>query len=180
MKQKSTNIQHYAMYFGTYMGIYWILKFILFPLSFTIPFLSFLFVGLTIGVPFMGYYYLKTYRNKICGGTITFNRAFAFTALVYLFASMLTAVAHFVYFQFIDQGMILEHLQEQVNLLLDLNENNPDYNYLEDTFNQMLNYLSGLTATDITLDNLSRNTFIGVLMAIPTALIGRRKPKSAI
>ena len=28
------------MHFGTYMGIYWILKFILFPLGFHIPFLS--------------------------------------------------------------------------------------------------------------------------------------------
>ena len=45
----------YAMLFGTYLGGYWILKFILFPLGLTIPFLSFLFVGLTLCVPFMGY-----------------------------------------------------------------------------------------------------------------------------
>ena len=36
----------YAMLFGTYLGGYWILKFILFPLGLTIPFLSFLFVGI--------------------------------------------------------------------------------------------------------------------------------------
>ncbi len=33
----------YAMLFGTYLGGYWILKFILFPLGLTTPFLSFLF-----------------------------------------------------------------------------------------------------------------------------------------
>lgn len=48
------------MHFGTYMGAYWILKFILFPLGLTIPFLLFLFFGLTLGVPFMGYYYART------------------------------------------------------------------------------------------------------------------------
>ena len=46
-------LSQYAMLFGTYLGGYWILK-ILFPLGLTIPFLSFLFVGLTLCVPFMG------------------------------------------------------------------------------------------------------------------------------
>ena len=178
MKQRNTSIQHHAMYFGTYMGVYWILKFILFPLSFTIPFLTFLFIGLTLGVPFLGYYYLKIYRNKVCGGVITFSQAFVFTALVYLFASMLTAVAHFIYFQFIDQGLVLGHMQEQVNMLLEANIDNPQYDFYDKTFNEAISYLSSLTATDITLDNLSRNTFLGVLLAIPTALIGRRKPKT--
>ena len=62
----------YAMLFGTYLGGYWILKFILFPLGLTIPFLSFLFVGLTLCVPFMGYYYVRMYRNTVCSGSISF------------------------------------------------------------------------------------------------------------
>lgn len=60
------------MHFGTYMGIYWILKFILFPLGFHIPFLSLLFVILTLSVPFIGYHYAKMYRDKICGGVSIF------------------------------------------------------------------------------------------------------------
>ena len=65
----------YAMLFGTYLGGYWILKFILFPLGLTIPFLSFLFVGLTLCVPFMGYYYVRMYRNTVCSGSISFLHA---------------------------------------------------------------------------------------------------------
>ena len=177
MKQGSSNIQQYAMYFGTYMGIYWILKFILFPLSFKIPFLSFLFVGLTLGVPFMGYYYLKIYRDKACGGIISFRKAFAFTFLVYMFAAMLAAVAHFIYFQFIDHGAIYLAMETQIKVLLEVNEGSADYNSLEDTFKEALDYMAGLTPTDITLDNLSRNTFLGIILAIPTALIGQRNTK---
>lgn len=66
------------MHFGTYMGVYWILKFILFPLGLSIPFLLFLFFGLTLGVPFMGYYYARTYRDKVCGGSIRFLQAWVF------------------------------------------------------------------------------------------------------
>ena len=80
------------MHFGTYMGIYWILKFILFPLGFHIPFLSLLFVILTLSVPFIGYHYAKMYRDKICGGSIQFSHAMLFTIFMYMFASLLVAV----------------------------------------------------------------------------------------
>ena len=56
--------QRYAMLFGTYMGGFWILKFILFPVGLSVPFLLFLFMGLTLCVPFMGYYYARMYRNS--------------------------------------------------------------------------------------------------------------------
>ncbi len=95
------------MHFGTYMGIYWILKFILFPLGFHIPFLSLLFVILTLSVPFIGYHYAKMYRDKICGGSIQFSHAMLFTIFMYMFASLLVAVAHYAYFQFIDHGFIV-------------------------------------------------------------------------
>ena len=95
------------MHFGTYMGIYWILKFILFPLGFHIPFLSLLFVILTLSVPFIGYHYAKMYRDKICGGSIQFSHAMLFTIFMYMFASLLVAVAHYAYFQFIDHGFII-------------------------------------------------------------------------
>ena len=95
------------MHFGTYMGIYWILKFILFPLGFHIPFLSLLFVILTLAVPFIGYHYVKMYRDKICGGSIQFSHAVLFTIFMYMFASLLVAVVHYIYFQFIDHGFIV-------------------------------------------------------------------------
>lgn len=95
------------MHFGTYMGVYWILKFILFPLGLSIPFLLFLFFGLTLGVPFMGYYYARTYRDKVCGGSIRFLQAWVFIVFMYMFAALLTAVAHYIYFRFIDHGFIV-------------------------------------------------------------------------
>lgn len=107
MTENRSYLQKYAMHFGTYMGIYWILKFILFPLAFHIPFLSLLFVILTLAVPFIGYHYVKMYRDKICGGSIQFSHAVLFTIFMYMFASLLVAVAHYAYFQFIDHGFII-------------------------------------------------------------------------
>lgn len=75
MAENRGYMQRYAMLFGTYMGGFWILKFILFPVGLSVPFLLFLFMGLTLCVPFMGYYYARMYRNQVCGGGISFLHA---------------------------------------------------------------------------------------------------------
>lgn len=105
------------MLFGTYLGGYWILKFILFPLGLTTPFLSFLFMGLTICVPFMGYYYVRMYRNTACGGSISFLHAWIFTVFMYMFAALLTAMAHYIYFRFIDHGFVINAYESQIDIL---------------------------------------------------------------
>ena len=106
MTENRSYLQKYAMHFGTYMGAYWILKFILLPLMFAIPFFQLLYVILTLAVPIIGYYYVKIYRDKVCGGAIQFSHAVLFTIFMYMFASLLVAVAHYIYFQFIDHGFI--------------------------------------------------------------------------
>ncbi len=165
------------MHFGTYMGAYWILKFILFPLGLTIPFLLFLFIGLTLGVPFMGYYYARMYRNKICGGEISFVQAWIFTVFMYMFAALLTAMAHFIYFRFIDQGFIIN----TYTALLDstLQAGIPGMSSYINQFKETMEVLRSLSPIDITLQLLSQNVFYGSILAIPTALVVKRKKKIA-
>lgn len=165
------------MHFGTYMGAYWILKFILFPLGLTIPFLLFLFIGLTLGVPFMGYYYARMYRDKICGGEINFVQAWIFTVFMYMFAALLTAMAHFIYFRFIDQGFI-------INTYTSLLDNTsqagiPGMSSYINQFKETMEVIRSLSPIDITLQLLSQNVFYGSILAIPTALIVKKKKNIA-
>ena len=164
------------MLFGTYMGGYWILKFVFFPLGLSIPFLSLLFMGVTICVPFMGYYYARIYRNTACGGSIGFLHGWVFTLSMYVFASLLTAVAHYIYFRFIDQGYIVGIYREQIQMLT--SGQVPGMEQYADTLRNALATLESLTPTDITLQLLSWNIFCGSLLAIPTALfVMRRRPQ---
>ncbi len=168
-------MQRYAMLFGTYMGGYWILKFILFPLGMTVPFLSLLFIGLTLGVPFMGYYYTRMYRNQVCGGVISFPHAWVFTVFMYMFAALLTAVAHYIYFRFIDHGFIINSIESQIDLLAQSRiPGTEDYiKMYRDTLEEARTY----TPIDITIQMVSFNVFFGSLMAIPTALFVMRRKK---
>ena len=163
------------MHFGTYMGIYWILKFILFPLGFHIPFLSLLFVILTLSVPFIGYHYAKMYRDKICGGSIQFSHAMLFTIFMYMFASLLVAVAHYAYFQFIDHGFVINAYESQIDIL---NKSGvPDIEAYTNMFQETLETVKSLTPIDITMQLVSWNVFCGSLLALPTALFVMRRKK---
>lgn len=169
-------MQRYAMLLGTYMGVFWILKFILFPLGMTVPFCSLMFMALTLCVPFMGYYYARMYRNTACGGFIGFGHAWWFTTMMYMFAAVLTAVAHYVYFRYIDQGFMVNTCEEQIDLIA--SGNLPGMDTYVNTLREALAGLKRLTPIDITMQMISQNVFIGTILAVPTALFVARKPQS--
>ncbi|RGM49161.1 MULTISPECIES: DUF4199 domain-containing protein [Bacteroides] len=178
MTENKGYMQRYAMLFGTYMGGYWILKFVLFPLGLTVPFLSFLFVGLTLCVPFMGYYYTRMYRNQVCGGGISFLHAWVFTVFMYMFAALLTAVAHYIYFRFIDHGFVINAYESQIDILAQ--SNIPEMKVYTDVFRDTLNMARSLTPIDITMQLVSWNVFCGSLLGIPTALFVMRRKKNEL
>ena len=145
------SLQQTSMYFGTLMGIFWIIKFTFLPLGFTIPLLQLLFVLLTFFVPILGYLYARKFRNRYCEGTITFSRAFAFTVLMYLFAALLAAVAHYIYFRYIDNGFLIDSYIGQLEAMK--------------------------PTAKLTFQLISQNFLYGVLLALPTALLVMRRKK---
>ena len=64
MVENKTNLRGYAMQYGTCMGLYWIFKFIFFPLGLRVPFLELVFMVLTLAVPVLGYVYARRFRNR--------------------------------------------------------------------------------------------------------------------
>lgn len=167
--------QRYAMLFGTYMGGFWILKFILFPVGLSVPFLLFLFMGLTLCVSFMGYYYARMYRNQVCGGGISFLHAWIFTVFMYMFAALLAAVAHYIYFRFIDHGYVINTCETMVDTLAQSNMPGMD-SYIA-TYQEALETARLLSPIDITLQMISSNVFWGSILAFPTALFVMRRKK---
>ena len=180
MAENRIYIQRYAMLFGAYLGVYWIIGSALFPLGFTIPFLLLLFIGFVIGGPFVGYYYAKNYRNRVCGGSISFSHAWVFTSLTYVFASLLAAAAHYIYFRFIDQGFLVDTYTRMVDELF--SQGGPTVTGMEiykEQMEQACEQLSSLTPIEITMQLFSNNIFWGILLAIPTGLCVMKKKRTA-
>lgn len=166
-------MRRYAMLLGTYMGVFWILKFALFPIGMRgSSFLLLLFLVLTCVVPFMGYKYAKLYRDQACGGSIGFGRACWFLVQMYLFASLLTAVAHYIYFAFIDRGAMVDMLSASWELTLESGA--PGVGIYADAMEEALTELRALSAVDIMFQLLCQNVFFCIVLSVITALAVKR------
>ena len=158
-----------------FMGIFWIVKFTFLPLGFTIPLLQMLFVLLTCFVPVLGYIYARKFRNIGCEGAVGFRKAFAFTFFMYMFASILTAAGHYIYFRFIDGGYLADMYLEQINALKSATAGE-----LAASIDQLVtafDTISSLSPLELTFQLMSQNVFYGIVLSLPTALFVMRKKK---
>ena len=157
------------------MGIFWTIKFILFPLGMTNPLLLMLFFFLTLVVPVVGYQFARKYRDRECGGVISYSRAFLFTAFMYMFAALFATIIHYVYFKYIDNGLIVNTYYDMLNQL-----SAGATGELETSINQIreaLDVIAQLTPVEISLQLISQNIFYCIIIAIFTALLVMRYKK---
>ncbi len=176
METARINIHEYAMRYGTYMGIYWILKFALFPLGLRYPLLELLFMLLTLGVPVLGYLFARRFRPVMVQamGGFPFFSALSFCVLMYFFAALLTAAGHYVYFAFIDGGFLFDEYAK----LLQQAETIPGMEALTGQMDTALATLRGISPIQFTIQLMGQNVFYGMLMSIPTAWAVCRKIKN--
>lgn len=175
MAENRGYIQRCSMLYGAYLGIFWIVGAVFFPLGLTNPFLFLLFIGFVLCGPFVGYRYARTYRNTVCGGGISFSHAWVFTVLMYMFAALLAAAAHYIYFRFIDQGYIINTYSRLIEDFFAKDAARMCMGVYKEQMEMALDQLSILTPIEITMQLFSNNVFWGILLAIPTALFVMRK-----
>lgn len=175
MTDKKPTLQESAMRYGTLMGIFWTLKFVLFPAGMSMPVLLMAFFLLTLIVPVAGFFFVRQYRDRECEGVLNFSRAFLFTSFMYMFAALFTAVAHYIYFRYIDHGMIIATYQDMLTTMDQVATDGMKESI--DQFQQALDTIATLSPLEITVQLLTQNIFNCTMLAIPTALLVMRKKK---
>ncbi len=171
----SRSMMQGAMRAGTVMGVFWIVKFVFFPLGLGNIFLLSLFSVLTCAVPFIGYRLTRIYRDNTMGGLMSFSQAWVFGMWMYLFASLLTAVGHFVYFRFIDNGYVLNYYQDTIDAIAAAMP--AGENALVEQLQLTLDVFYQFTPIDIVWQLLSQNVFYGSIIALITAPTVMRRKK---
>ena len=176
MTEKKRNFQEDAMRYGTLMGIFWTLKFVFFPLGMQTPLFLMAFFLLTLIVPVVGFFFARQYRDRECGGVINFSRAFLFTSFMYLFATLFATIAHYIYFQYMDHGLIVNTYQGMLDQMGAVATS--DMKASLDQFQQALDIIASLSPVEICIQLITQNVFYCTLIALPTALLVMRKPKT--
>ena len=164
------------MRYGTVMGIFWTLKFVLFPMGMQSPLLLMAFFLLTLIVPVAGFFLVRQYRDRECGGVLSFSRAFLFTSFMYLFAALFATIAHYVYFRYIDGGLIVNTYQDMLTQMEAIAT--ADMKTSLDQFQQALDIIAALSPLEISIQLITQNVFYCTLIALPTALLVKRNPQN--
>lgn len=175
MTEKKINFQEDAMKYGTIMGIFWTIKFVLFPWGMENPLLLMAFFLLTLIVPVVGFFLVRQYRDRECGGILNFSRAFLFTSFMYMFAALFATIAHYIYFRYMDNGMIVNTYQNMLTQMSAVATD--DLKPSLEQFQEALDIIASLSPLEISIQLITQNIFYCTLIALPTALLVMRKQK---
>ena len=171
---ENKNFYNHAMRGGTQLGLLWIAMYASCIAGFGNPIFSFVFLSLCIASPFYAGYIAKGYRQYECNNVLPFSKAFTFIFVMYLCASLLSAVAHFAYFQFLDNGFIMQLLMETSNLM---KENLAQFGELATEFDKTVGEFQAMGIKGIVFNMLTSNIMNGILLSAIIALFIKRNPQ---
>ena len=91
---------------------------------------------------------------------------------MFIYASLLTAVGHYVYLEFMDDGYIINTYNGMLNELKA--EQIPGTEEYITQMRQGLELLAGMSPIELVVQQLSNNIFTGMVLALPIALAVRK------
>ena len=152
--------------------VLWIISFALYVAGLTTPFLSLLAMMVALITPFMATRMVRRYRDDGLSGAISFRRAWAYVVFTFFYASLLFAIAQFVYFAYMDKGFFLSQISQMFNepqtaQALQQMGWGP-------AMSQALTDLSQMRPIDLALNIMTTNLLIGVVLGLPVAAVSKR------
>ena len=170
LKEDFIQLKAFARIDGLILAVVWICSFaaVLF-----IP-QSQIGLFLSISTPFVVGNRVLHFRNTILEGLISFRRAFAYSIYIFLYASLLFAVAQFAYFSLIDNGQFASMLlsTEEPTAQLYAQWGVP----ASEIHNAIASFLA-LKPIELVLLFMFQNIFIGLILSFFIALLcAKSKP----
>ena len=163
-------LKAFARIDGAYLGLVWIASFAFYICGLTSPALGLAAALLAVGSPVFAALRLRKFRDKARDGIISFRRAVAYYIMTFLYASLLMALAQYIYFAFIDGG----YLVSTYSAIMSTPEAAAMLEASGMDAAQMSASISALAQTDpiyIVLNILSMNVTFGIMLSIPAAAI---------
>ena len=171
MEQSTKGMLQTAMQYGTNLGILWIIAFAAYIVSITTKEMSLLFLMLLAISPIYAGYLGIRYRKKECENRLGFLNAWTFMIIVYTCASLLSAIACYIYFYFLDSGTVLAAFKEQIDIYTSMEISEE----MKKAFNETYDILSKLNASDICIQFFTSNLFVSSMLAPITAIFVYKK-----
>ncbi len=109
------------MTLGTILGIYQIVKYLMFALSLSVPSFSFMFTIMALGVPVVAFYLQRWFRDKYSPKLFPFFLSWMVSFLTFFFSVVLSMVFCYVALELFDkEGRFFTLLSNQLIISADL------------------------------------------------------------
>lgn len=169
---KAKQFRAFSAQYGTIVGLFWILSFSCYIIGLEIPMVanfSFLFGLCSIGV---AGYLVRHFRREVFD--FKFLLSWRMSLLIFTYASLLLAAAQFIYFRYIDNGMLAntyEALLQQPETRQYLESMMPGDNALS-TMTSTIEILRFTSPIQLTFNFLVYNIILSLFLSFPAAWIG--------
>ena len=114
------SITQYAMEYGTYLGLFFIVKFIVNVFLLRFPALSIVMVLMLIAVPVISYYFVRRFCDVLPVRSIA--RIWLFGIYLFFFAALLSGAAEYVYYRYINPDFLYQQQHLLEGMLSAMNE----------------------------------------------------------
>lgn len=167
-------LKAFARVDGAIMGLLWVVSFACFVMGFRYSFLG--SASLVVGICSLVYNVmrLRTFRDDVLEGVISFRRALFYSMLTYLYASIILVLAQLIYFKFMDHGALMSEyltLLSSDNLREALRQ---AYGITDKELSAAIEMLRQMKPSDIALQFFMMNLFMGLFISLPVALFCRK------
>ncbi len=165
-------LRAFAAQYGAVVGLMWIVSFAFYIIGLTRPLVG--NVGLIIGLLSVvtAGFLIRKFRGEVF--PLRFGQSWWMSTLIFMYASLLMAVAQFVYFRYIDNGLLLQTystIMQQPEAVAMMQSMMPEEDAAE-VSRQVIDLLKSISPIQLTFEFLVYNLMFGFLLAIPTAWIG--------
>lgn len=172
MEEKSMkSLSERAMYYGTIFGGIMVAANIFYLLGLSSSTFSTLFLLLTLSSPFIAGKLAVYYRKSEQENQMTFIQAWHFLIIMYICAALLTAIAQFIYFTFMDNGYFMSTILQQFDTFASIED-------IDATLRQELTTTADLLRSmgnrDIVLQIFCTNVIISPIITFFIAIFVRR------
>ena len=173
-QENKKSLSERAMLYGTIFGAISIATNIFYLLGLSSQAFSTLFLVFAISSPIIAGYLAADYRKREQGNRMTFAQAWLFLLIMNMCAALLTAVAQFIYFTFLDNGYFMSTILQQFDLLVEADSIDT---LLREELAKTAELLRSLSNRDIILQIFSTNIIISPIITFFIAIFVKRNPK---
>ena len=166
-------LKAFARIDGAQLSLLWIASFALYVVGLKSPGYGLAARLLAVLTPFFVGIRLRRFRDQGLEGTISFLRAWAYTVFVFFYGGLIFALAQWAYLTYMDQGYLMNTLAE--TLAAPETAEALRQMGMAETLNESLDTLAQMRPIDLSLNMLTTNILIGMLLGLPIAAVMQRR-----